>query len=119
MDLFITLMLFLGVTLVVVWGVGALIKYAINKYYDRQSELSKKNLYACPVCLREDAYKKIYEGKYEYIETRKKNRPNPVSADPSLGLIGTTYKIIRYHTTYGCIYCKHTKVNYREYQQRL
>lgn len=119
MNFFTTLLLILGVTLAGIWGAGSLVKYGINKYYDRQSELSQKKLYACPVCYREDAYEKIYEGKYEYIETRKEHRSKPGSTVLVSDLIGKNYKIIRYNTTYGCKYCSHTKVDYREYQQRL
>ena len=119
MDFFNTLTLILTITLVLLWGGGAIIKYAINQYYDRQSELNKKKMYICLNCNREDAYKKINEEKHEHTETRKEHHSKPGSAVLFSDLIGKTYKITRYNTTYKCEYCGHTKVDYREYQQRL
>jgi len=119
MDFFTTLLLIFGVTLAGIWGSGALIKHGINTYYDRQSELNKKKMYTCLNCNREDAYEKINEERHEHIETRKEHRSKSVGADLSPDSIGKTYKIIRYNTTYECVYCAHTKVDYREYQQQL
>jgi len=119
MNFFTALLLIFGVTLAGIWGTGALVKYGINQYYDRQSELNKKKMYTCLNCKREDAYEKVYEDKHEHIETRKDHHSKPDSTDPPSVSIGKTYKIIRYDTTYECVYCGHTKVDYREYQQRL
>ena len=119
MEFFTTPLLIFGVALAGIWGAGSLVKYGINQYHDRQSELNKKKMYTCLNCKRGDAYERINDDQYVYFETRKEHQSKPGSDAPSSDLIGKTYKIIRYKTTYECEYCGHTKVDYREYQQRL